>query len=290
VIGVAYPVLDGCEPWGARLRRWRDETKQWSQQDLVDQVVRLAFETKEERGTRLDTRLVGRWETGAVSRPQPVYRRLLGKLGAPLPDPNVPLVTTAATVVPGECPADPSTPDLTSVIDQYGSEPEDGESPVLRRDFLRAGSAAAVAGLLVTVVGAPTTGRTSRPLIAELRSRLVRLRKLDDTLGGADTYSLYAAEAGVTEQLLRQSTNPEPIHNELLALHAEQSQQAGWAAFDAGWHDAAIEHYRQSQAAAQEAGDAGLAGNALAFQAYQLLALGKPARTVSEQLSTDLEN
>ena len=103
---MGYPTLDDCEPWGPGLRRWRDETKQWSQQDLVDHVVRLAFETKEDRGTRLDTRLVGRWETGAVSRPQPVYRRLLGKLGAPLPDPNVPLVTTSTTVVPGERPAD----------------------------------------------------------------------------------------------------------------------------------------------------------------------------------------
>ncbi len=98
----------------------------------------------------------------------------------------------------------------------------------------------------------------------------MRLRKLDDTLGGADTYTLYAAEAGVTERLLQQSTNRESIHNDLLALHAEQSQQAGWAAFDAGWHDAAKAHYRQSHAAAKEAGDLGLAGNALAFHAYQL--------------------
>ncbi len=195
----------------------------------------------------------------------------------------MPLVTTSTTVVPGECPADAQIPNLTSVTDQYGSEPGDGESSVLRRDFLRAGSAVAVASLLATVVGAPAAGRTSTDLLAELRSRLVRLRKLDDTLGGADTYTLYAAEAGVTEQLLRQSTNRETVHNDLLALHAEQSQQAGWAAFDAGWHDAATEHYRQSHAAAREAGDAGLAGNALAFHAYQLLALDKPARAASEQ-------
>ncbi len=68
------------EPWGLRLRRWRDDTMHWSQQDLVDQVVRLAFQTKEERGTQLDVRLVNRWESGAVRRPQAIYRRLLGQL------------------------------------------------------------------------------------------------------------------------------------------------------------------------------------------------------------------
>lgn len=85
------------------------------------------------------------------------------------------------------------------------------------------------------------------------------------------------------EQLLQQSTNRESIHNDLLALLAEQSQQAGWAAFDAGWHDAAKAHYRQSHAAAKEAGDLGLAGNALAFHAYQLISLDQPARAISEQ-------
>lgn len=55
----------------------------WSQQELVDQVVRLAFETKEDRGTSLDVRLVGRWENVSVGRPQSMYRRLLSGLAAP---------------------------------------------------------------------------------------------------------------------------------------------------------------------------------------------------------------
>lgn len=73
------------------------------------------------------------------------------------------------------------------------------------------------------------------------------------------------------------------MHRALLALHAEQSQQVGWAAFDAGWHDLAKNHYRRSHAAATETGDAGLAGNALAFHAYQLIGLGRPARLISEK-------
>jgi hypothetical protein len=30
------------EPWGHRLRRWRSETMNWSQDEFVEQVVRLA--------------------------------------------------------------------------------------------------------------------------------------------------------------------------------------------------------------------------------------------------------
>jgi transcriptional regulator with XRE-family HTH domain len=273
-----HPVSDG-EPWGLRLRRWRDETQRWSQQDLVDHIVRLAFQTKEDRGTRIDTRLVGRWESGAVSRPQAVYRRLLAQLGAPLPETPV---TASGEGIPGSCPAGASPAPLASV-DGDDNWPEGGEEAVQRRDFLRTGSAVAIAGVLASVVGAPTTGSTSRELVNDLRRRLARLRKLDEHLGGGDTYHLYAEEAALTGQLLQQSTNREPTHNALLALHSEQLQQAGWAAFDAGWHDLAKDHYRESHAAAVEAGDAGLAGNALAFHAYQQIALGEPARSTSER-------
>jgi hypothetical protein len=43
------------------------------------------------------------------------------------------------------------------------------------------------------------------------------------------------------------------------------------------------DHYRRSHATATEAADAGLAGNALAFNAYQLIGLGQPARAISEK-------
>ena len=108
---------DDAEPWGFQLRRWREDVMRWTQQDLVDQIVKRAFETKEDRGTRLDARLVGRWENGAVGRPQPVYRRLLAHLGAPLPAANVRGVTTTATRMPGGCPADSPAADLTSITD-----------------------------------------------------------------------------------------------------------------------------------------------------------------------------
>jgi tetratricopeptide (TPR) repeat protein len=55
----------------------------------------------------------------------------------------------------------------------------------------------------------------------------------------------------------------------LLSVLAEQAQQAGWAAFDAGKHDDARSLYEDSHQAATEAEDAAFAGNALAFLAYQ---------------------
>lgn len=73
-------------PWGDRLRQWRVEVRCWSQQELVDQIVRLAFEGKEDRGTRLEVRLLAKWESGEVRKPHPTYRRLLTRLGAPSPD------------------------------------------------------------------------------------------------------------------------------------------------------------------------------------------------------------
>jgi hypothetical protein len=60
----------------------------------------------------------------------------------------------------------------------------------------------------------------------ELRRRLVRLRELDIHMGGADTYDLYAAEAQVSARLLHDGVHRESVRRELLALHAEQAQQA----------------------------------------------------------------
>lgn len=261
------------EPWGHRLRAWRDGMN-WSQQELVDRVVRLAYEHKEDRGTSLDVRLVGRWESGQVKRPQGVYRRLLGQLGAPAPD---------APRMPGSCPVEPVPQFVALPTNGDDLDTKSGDPSVQRRDFLRAGSSLAISGLLATVISGGSTIGAAPDVVDELAQRLASLRKLDDTLGGADTYRLYAAEAELTAHLLRDGAHHDAVQRRLLALHAEQSQQAGWAAFDAGWHDAARDHYRRSHAAATESGDIGLAGNALAFHAYQLITLGQPARAMSER-------
>jgi hypothetical protein len=255
----------------------------WSQDEFVEQVVRLAFAGNEERGTSLDIRLVSRWESGQVKRPQGVYRRLLGQLGAPAPDASSRSRTQTEPRLPGSCPVDAPEPFVASPIEGDDFDLGNGDPSVQRRDLLRAGSSLAISGLLAAVVGGGTAGNATPDVVDELVHRLTSLRKLDDTLGGADTYRLYAAEAELTGHLLRDGAHRDSVQRRLLALHAEQSQQAGWAAFDAGWHDTARDHYRRSHAAATESGDTGLAGNALAFHAYQLISLDRPARAISEK-------
>lgn len=109
----------------------------------------------------------------------------------------------------------------------------------------------------------------------QIAERTARLRRIDDYLGGADTVEMYAAEQESTLRLIRNGTYTESTGRALLRVFAEQAQMAGWAAFDAGRHADADRWYRESLAAARDAGDLPLAGNALNLLAYQELALGQ---------------
>ncbi len=72
-------------PWGERLRAWREDVKHWSRAEFRDEAEAASYKIGESRGQKLDERLIARWETGAVARPQAVYCRLLAHMGAPLP-------------------------------------------------------------------------------------------------------------------------------------------------------------------------------------------------------------
>lgn len=145
-----------------------------------------------------------------------------------------------------------------------------GDNAVLRRDFFKV--SAVGAGL---VLGLPdltpfrVNDRIGVHVPDQMRKRTARLRKLDDILGGGDTYRVYLGEYQRTKAVLREGTYTEAIGRELLSVLAEQAQQAGWAAFDAGNHNDARSLYEASHQAATEAQDAPLAGNALLFLSYQ---------------------
>ena len=106
-------------------------------------------------------------------------------------------------------------------------------------------------------------------LVEALRTRTARQRKLDDHLGGADTYRTYAAELETTAELIRDASYSDETGRALFSVFAEQAQQAGWASFDAAAHARAERLYLVSLDAARGAGDSALAGNALALLAYQ---------------------
>jgi len=137
---------------------------------------------------------------------------------------------------------------------------------VQRREFI-----GAMAGLVIPSARTeqPTSRRIGRSDVDELRRRTARLRRLDNIMGGAETFPVYTAEVDFTQRLLRESSHAIEIGQQLRVLLAEQQQQAGWAAFDRGQHALAQRLYSDSRRAAEEAGAFDVAGNALAYAAYQ---------------------
>lgn len=140
-----------------------------------------------------------------------------------------------------------------------------------RREFLKNTAAASLAVGLPELSRPATGGRLGGDLPQKLRQRTARLRRLDDVLGGGDTYRTYLGEYQSTRALLRHNSYTQETGRGLLSVLAEQAQQAGWAAFDGGRHAEARGLYEASRTAAVDAEDAALAGNALAFLAYQRL-------------------
>ena len=139
---------------------------------------------------------------------------------------------------------------------------------VRRRSILQAATTGLAAALPALHSPAAPAQITSG-YVDQLRARTARLRRLDDILGGGDTYRVYLSEYQRTKQLLRTSSATDETRRGLLGLISEQAQQAGWAAFDGGQPTEAASLYAESMAAAREAGDGDLLGNALAFLAYQ---------------------
>lgn len=102
-----------------------------------------------------------------------------------------------------------------------------GREDVRRRQFLRASSSAGLAVGIPDLVRPSTGQRIGRDFPGLLRQRTARLRRLDDVLGGGDTYRVYLGEYQQTKALLRDSTCTEGTRRDLLSVLAEQAQQAG---------------------------------------------------------------
>lgn len=202
---------------------------------------------------------VMRWERGKTT-PQPWARpKLASALGVSDQALSELLVDNAAELEMAALTPEPTAEEVETL---------------LRRDFI--GSAAGLA-LWLPSATRPTFGRQLGSVeAAQLRERTARLRRLDDVLGGADTYRLYAAELASTTVLAADASYTSSTGRALMAVLAEQAQLAGWAAFDAGMHDEARRHYRTSLTAAMEADDAALTGNAFAFLAYQTVSTTEP--------------
>ncbi|SEO55239.1 helix-turn-helix domain-containing protein [Actinacidiphila rubida] len=144
---------------------------------------------------------------------------------------------------------------------------------VHRRTVLQAATATGLAAAIPTLQHEePSPKRITETYVGRLRERTARLRRLDDILGGGDTYRVYTGEVQATKALLRGGSFTDSSRRQLTSLLAEQAQQAGWAAFDGGRAREAASLYEESRAFAREAEDGDLYGNSLAFLAYGALA------------------
>ncbi|MGC5004868.1 helix-turn-helix domain-containing protein [Streptomyces sp. DT203] len=143
---------------------------------------------------------------------------------------------------------------------------------VRRRTILQAATTTGLAAALPALHRPDPPRRITDAYVDRLRERTARLRRLDDILGGGDTYRVYLGEVQFTKGLLRRGSFTDDSRRRLIALLAEQAQQAGWAAFDGGRTRDAESLYEESRDFARDAQDTDLYGNSLAFLAYNTIA------------------
>ncbi|MGC0421762.1 XRE family transcriptional regulator [Embleya sp. AB8] len=248
------------------LRRLRKEVRHQTREEFARSMAEAARDLG--LNCACNWRYVAHLEDGTIRMPGAAYRRVLERTtGQPFsslgwgPDSESGRIAHVS---------DPAVEvELLVRVDHPSAE--DGDDHVLRREFVQASMATMG---LTTAAGAtphPTVGRRIGPsTVQQLVQRTARLRQLDNFLGGSETYDLYMAELNAGTAMVRTAGYDEATGRALVSLVAEQAQQAGWAAFDAGRHDEAAKLYGMSLSAAREAGDNSLAGNALAYSAYQL--------------------
>lgn len=144
-------------------------------------------------------------------------------------------------------------------------EPDGESAPVHRREF-----ASLATGLALSPLVRPRFGsRLGTSEVQQLSQRTARLRRLDDILGGMDTYRVYTTEMKATERLVKDASYSGVTARALMGVLAEQAQMAGWAAFDAGRHADARHHYMRALTAARQSQNPALVANSLAFMAYE---------------------
>ncbi|MFI5619627.1 helix-turn-helix domain-containing protein [Streptomyces sp. NPDC051567] len=234
---------DGVEPIGPLLRRLRMAGGRTQEG--------LAADLSARRGYPLEQGAVSRWET---------HERL--------PDPASRALLSAEFGVPEE--------ELRRAVvfarrlrrqEQNQTDQTDQENDVDRRRFFTASAGTGIA--VIQPSSLLSAGRRiGADVPGQLSQRTARLRRLDDFVGGGDTYQMYVRELETTTRLADEGVYSEVTGRGLRGLIAEQAQLAGWAAYDAGSYETARGHYLTALAASRAAEDIALEGNSLAFLAY----------------------
>lgn len=283
------------QSWGERLRAWRQEVKRWSRAEFRDEVEAVSYKIGESRGQKLDERLIARWETGAVARPQAVYCRILAHMGAPLPSPTEPTITSPSDVDVVEtwgCRAnlrmlDGANP-IESLFDSLASrEWRRDDARKLSLSFDAALGRSSVADIerlahrwLISeppqVIELSAGRRVGDALVATVEHRVVQLRRADDFVTGSDCHELVRKELAATTRLLNEASLTEEQARRLLAATGELAQLGAWVAADSGLLDDATRYVRGGIVAARAACNAPLAGNIISTFSYQVANTGNP--------------
>lgn len=249
-----HPTAGLERPWGQRLRTWREEIKGWSREEFVDQVVAAAFRTNEARGQTLGPRLVARWESGAVQRPQGVYRRILAHMGAPLP------ATQSATLLPSKRPG-------STALDV-----DDGD--VDRRHFLRASGIAAITTAAAASEPwqrlASALAGTNRPDVHTVAAAEQQTLALFDSEERIPAAQLVTDVNGHLDQIstLLAGADDEALRARLVSQAGASAALAGWLAFDLGSSEHATRYYDLAEQAARQVNDVQLVACLYAYRSY----------------------
>ncbi|MCX5377655.1 helix-turn-helix transcriptional regulator [Streptomyces sp. NBC_00091] len=251
---------NGVETVGPLLRRLRREGGRTQEE--------LAADLSARRGYPLEQATVSRWEN-EERLPDPASRALLSaEFG--VPEQELKRAVQLARRLRRQQPSH--------------ERQDDEEQDVERREFISVSAGAAIQPSLLLRPGR----RLGADVPRHLAQRTARLRRLDDFMGGGDTYLMYARELSATTKLVGEGVYTEGVGRELQGLIAEQAQLAGWAAYDTGMYGEARSHYMTALAASKAAGARSLEGNSLAFLAYLEWATGGRAGVTYAQAGWEM--
>ncbi|MGI8448220.1 MAG: helix-turn-helix domain-containing protein [Streptosporangiaceae bacterium] len=262
-----------------RLRALREEHG-WTQQDVADQLARLAWLRRRERvGVNAD--MIAKWERGE-KRPSPRYRDLLCLLfGTDAPTLGIGAATQPA---PG-APADPEDSSLiatlggaASLLDQLGAagailQPRMfgvwKDELMQRRALLKLVGLASATGFASLSDSDPTRSGSPTPEAMEDLDQLAgRYQALYHSTAPAVLMTPVVAHLETLRDLLRQG-GPAPVRRRLLANRARVATLAGRLSFfDLRDSMGARGYYNLALESAREAGDHLQAAAALAHVAF----------------------
>ncbi|MGH3517327.1 MAG: helix-turn-helix domain-containing protein [Haloechinothrix sp.] len=125
-----------------------------------------------------------------------------------------------------------------------------------------------------TVVQSRSGRQMGACLAGLLEARVIKLRHMDDVIGGGDLFPVVSKELSEVQEVVQSASYSGSIGRRLLTVVGELAQLAGWVASDAGRYAQAQSVYLNGVSAAREAGQRPLAGQLLSSLSYQLANVG----------------